>query len=313
MIARRPLTRPNMSIFRWLITSLLFFVSFSGPNSDAAGPINVYVVNYPLKYFAERIGGDHVRVEFPVPADVDPAYLGPDLADIAAFQKADLILLNGAGYARWVANVSLPRSKIVDTSRKFKNRYIYTEEVATHSHGAAGEHAHEALAFTTWLDLEFAARQAEAISVALSRKRPELRNSFQRNLEALVSDLRGLDRDIQTVVSKNPAIPLIVSHPVYDYFTKRYGLNVVSVHWEPDEVLHNSQIQELKGILQQHPAKWLIWEGPPIPASVAKLKKTLAVDSLVFDPCGNVPDSGDFMTVMRHNVEDLRRAFSVTQ
>ena len=313
MIARRPLTRPNMSIFRWLITSLLFFVSFSGPNSDAAGPINVYVVNYPLKYFAERIGGDHVRVEFPVPADVDPAYWDPDLADIAAFQKADLILLNGVGYARWVANVSLPRSKIVDTSRKFKNRYIYTEEVATHSHGAAGEHAHEALAFTTWLDLEFAARQAEAISVALSRKRPELRNSFQRNLEALVSDLRGLDRDIQTVVSKNPAIPLIVSHPVYDYFTKRYGLNVVSVHWEPDEVLHNSQMQELKGILQQHPAKWLIWEGPPIPASVAKLKKTLAVDSLVFDPCGNVPDSGDFMTVMRHNVEDLRRAFSVTQ
>ena len=307
------LIKQNMGLLRGLFTTILFISAFSVPNSDAAGPINVYVVNYPLKYFAERIGGNHVRVEFPVPADVDPAYWDPDLADIAAFQKADLILLNGAGYARWVANVSLPRSKIVDTSRKYKNRYIYTEEVATHSHGAAGEHAHEALAFTTWLDLEFAARQAEAIAVALNRKRPELRNSFQRNLEALVSDLRGLDRDIQTVVSKNPAIPLIVSHPVYDYFTKRYGLNVVSVHWEPDEVLHNSQIQELKGILQQHPAKWLIWEGPPIPASVAKLKKTLAVDSLVFDPCGNVPDSGDFMTVMRHNVEDLGRAFSVTQ
>ena len=212
-----------------------------------------------------------------------------------------------------MANVSLPRSKIVDTSRKFKNRYIYTEEVATHSHGATGEHAHEALAFTTWLDLELAARQAEAIAVALSRKRPELRNRFQSNLEALVTDLEGLDRDIQTMVSKNPTLPLIVSHPVYDYFTKRYGLNAVSVHWEPDEVLHNSQLQELKGILQQHPAKWLIWEGAPVPASVTKLNKTLAVDSLVFDPCGNMPDSGDFMTVMRHNVEDLRRAFSAAQ
>jgi zinc transport system substrate-binding protein len=312
MIPRRPLTRPNMSSIRWLLTFILLIVGVSVQNSDAAGPLNVYVVNYPLKYFAERIGGDHVRVKFPVAADVDPAYWNPDLADIAAYQQADLILLNGAGYAKWVANVSLPRSKIVDTSRKFKNRYIYTEEVATHSHGAAGEHAHEALAFTTWLDLEFAAQQAGAIAAALSRKRPELRNRFQSNLEALVTDLKGLDRDIQTMVSKNPAIPLIVSHPVYDYFTKRYGLNVVSVHWEPDEVLHNSQLRELKGILQQHPAKWLIWEGPPVPASVAKLK-TLGVDSLVFDPCGNVPDSGDFMTVMRHNVEDLRRAFSVTQ
>ena len=303
----------NICPLRWILSIVIPLIVLPINYSDAAGPLNVYVVNYPLKYFAERIGGDHVRVEFPVPADVDPAYWGPDLADIAAYQKADLILLNGAGYARWVANVSLPRSKIVDTSRKFKNRYIYTEEVATHSHGATGEHAHEALAFTTWLDLELAARQAEAIAVALSRKRPELRNRFQSNLEALVTDLEGLDRDIQTMVSKNPTLPLIVSHPVYDYFTKRYGLNVVSVHWEPDEVLHNSQLQELKGILQQHPAKWLIWEGAPVPASVTKLNKTLAVDSLVFDPCGNMPDSGDFMTVMRHNVEDLRRAFSAAQ
>ena len=303
----------NICPLRWILSIVIPLIVLPINYSDAAGPLNVYVVNYPLKYFAERIGGDHVRVEFPVPADVDPAYWGPDLADIAAFQKADLILLNGAGYARWVANVSLPRSKIVDTSRKFKNRYIYTEEVATHSHGATGEHAHEALAFTTWLDLELAARQAEAIALALGRKRPELRNRFQSNLEALVTDLEGLDRDIQTMVSKNPTLPLIVSHPVYDYFTKRYGLNAVSVHWEPDEVLHNSQLQELKGILQQHPAKWLIWEGAPVPASVTKLNKTLAVDSLVFDPCGNMPDSGDFMTVMRHNVEDLRRAFSAAQ
>ncbi|MCW9077857.1 MAG: hypothetical protein OQK74_01640, partial [Gammaproteobacteria bacterium] len=33
-------------------------------------------------------------------------------------------------------------------------------------------------------------------------------------------------------------------------------------------------------------------------ASVDKLK-TLGVDSLVFDPCGNVPEQGDFLTVMR--------------
>jgi zinc transport system substrate-binding protein len=37
--------------------------------------------------------------------------------------------------------------------------------------------------------------------------------------------------------------------------------------------------------------------------------KTLGVDSLVFDPCGNVPDQGDFMTVMRHNVDNLVKAF----
>jgi hypothetical protein len=52
----------------------------------------------------------------------------------------------------------------------------------------------------------------------------------------------------------------------------------------------------------------MIWEGEPVRASVDKLKK-LGVDSLVFDPCGNRPDQGDFITVMRSNVDNLRKAF----
>ena len=308
MAHKKTLSKPNMAPFWWIVTIILSLIFLLVRYSMAAGPINVHVVNYPLKYFAERIGGDHVRVGFPVPAGEDPAYWNPGLADIAAYQKADLILLNGAGYAKWVATVSLPRSKMVDTSRNFKDRYIYTKTVATHTHGAAGEHAHEALGFTIWLDFELAARQAEAIAAAMARKRPELRDTFERNFNALSKDLMRLDRDVQAIVSKNPTKPLIVSHPVYDYFTKRYGFNVVSVHWEPDEDLHPSQLGELKEILQQHPSKWMIWEGPPVPASVAKLK-TLGVGSLVFDPCGNVPENGDFMVVMRQNVNDLRKAF----
>lgn len=103
---------------------------------------------------------------------------------------------------------------------------------------------------------------------------------------------------------------MAVSHPVYDYFSRRFGLNIVSVHWEPDQVPNNSQLSEFKAILEQHPAQWMIWEGEPVQASVDKLK-ALGVDSLVFDPCGNVPAQGDFMTVMQKNAEDLRRAFTM--
>jgi zinc transport system substrate-binding protein len=298
----------NLDALRWIAATILFFFAFSVQPSAAAEPLKVYVVNYPLKYFAERIGGNHVRVEFPVPPDVDPAYWNPDLANISAFQSADLILLNGAGYAGWVARVSLPQSKMVDTSRKFKDRYISIKEVMTHSHGAAGQHAHEVLAFTTWLDLTLAVRQAEAVVSAMDRKRPELRDTFQRNYKALAGDLNALDRDIQAIVSQQSSMPLVVSHPVYDYFARRYGLNIMGVHWEPDQVPGSEQWSKFKAILMQHPAKWMIWENQPVQASVDGLK-TLGVDSLVFDPCGNVPDQGDFMTVMRRNVDNLRKAF----
>ena len=42
--------------------------------------------------------------------------------------------------------------------------------------------------------------------------------------------------------------------------------------------------------------------------SVERLK-VMGMESLVFDPCGNVPDQGDFMTVMLRNFENLKSAF----
>ena len=100
----------------------------------------------------------------------------------------------------------------------------------------------------------------------------------------------------------------MVSHPVYDYFARGYELNIKSVHWEPDEIPTNENMMELNHILKEHPAKWMIWEGKPVQESVERLK-AISIDSLVFDPCGNAPDQGDFMSVMRQNLENLSPAF----
>jgi zinc transport system substrate-binding protein len=99
-----------------------------------------------------------------------------------------------------------------------------------------------------------------------------------------------------------------VSHPVYDYLARGYGLNIRSVHWEPDEIPTTEQMLELNSILKDHPAKWRIWEGEPIKESVDRLK-AIGIQSVVFDPCGNMPGQGDFMSVMRQNVENLKKVF----
>ena len=297
----------NLSLRKILFINITFAL-LAIHSSIAAERLTVYVVNYPLQFFAERIGGEHVNVVFPAPADVDPAYWMPDTPTIAAYQQADLILLNGAGYARWVNKATLPRFRMVITSAGFKEQYIETAEIPTHSHGSEGEHAHESLAFTTWIDFSFAAKQAKAIAEALSRKRTDLRHIFQKNYAAFEKDLMALDKTIKEVVSNNRARPLVVSHPVYDYFARRYGLNIRSVHWEPDDILTNEQMMELNSLLKEHPAKWMLWEGNPMKQSAERLK-AIGVDSLVFNPCGNTPDQGDFLSVMRRNVENLKPAF----
>ena len=245
---------------------------------------------------------------FPIPADIDPAYWMPDAKTISDYQQADLILLNGANYAKWVNKVALPRFRMVNTSAAFKDRYIEAAEILTHSHGAAGEHGHEALAFTTWIDLSLAADQAKAIAKALSRKKPALKDTFQKNYEKLERELLKLDRDIKHVVFKDQSRPLVVSHPVYDYFARGYGLNIISVHWEPDEIPTNVQMVELHNTLKDLPAQWMIWEGEPVKEAIDRLQ-AVGMQSVVFDPCGNEPDQGDFMSVMRQNVENLKAAF----
>ena len=270
--------------------------------------LNVYVVNYPLKYFAERIGGPHVEVTLPVPAGEDPVYWTPTIADIAAYQQADLILLNGAGYAKWVSKVSLPRGKIVDTAKGFKDQFITVKENMTHSHGTEGAHAHEGLAFTTWLDLSLAVKHAEAVADALVRKRPQQEDLFRTNFHSLAKDLLALDERIRSTVSSNTERPVIFSHPVYEYFEHAYRLNGKSVHWEPDQDPTPDQINALKKVLQTHPAQWMVWEGAPN-KSAGEVLKALGIRSAVFNPCGNTPVKGDFLSIMQENATNLDNVF----
>jgi len=280
----------------------------SGRGALAGERLSIYTVNYPLVYFAERIAGDLATVTFPAPPDVDPAFWMPDPETITAYQGADLILLNGADYAKWTAKVSLPRSRVVDTSRGFRDQYIQQPNLTTHSHGPSAQHSHGGIAFTTWLDLHQAAQQAEAIAQALFRKRPDAKEQIERNLEALKGDLLGLDTRISEIVRGKPGRPLLASHPVYQYLARRYGLNLRSVMWEPEEVPSEGQWGEFEGILRDHPAKWMIWEGEPAEKTVERLR-ALGVESVVFDPCTNRPSAGDFLTVMTQNAGSLHLIF----
>ena len=273
------------------------------------GAISVYVVNYPLKYFAERIGGPHVEVYFPAPADEDPAYWMPDAETISKYQQADLILLNGAGYEKWVDSASLPKSKLCNTSAAFVKDYIALEDALTHSHGPEGKHAHGGTAFTTWLDPMLAAQQADAVRASLAELQPENADAFQQNFDVLKNDLEALDKEIADTVGEASDRPVVFSHPVYQYFAKRYGLNARSVHWEPDEPPTHAMWAELKSLLAELPAKWMIWEGDPLAQTVAKLAE-LGVDSVTFAPCSNVPAEGDYLGVQRKNLANLARVYS---
>lgn len=299
---------------RWVtvFALVLFILGIYGQSfaaSKNAKP-TVAVVNYPLKYLAERIAGDRVNVVFPIPPGVDPAFWAPEPKGVLSYQRADLVLLNGATYGKWLDKVSLAWRKLVNTSESFKDRYIAVRERATHSHGPEGAHAHFGTAFTTWLDFQQAAQQAKAVRMAFDKLIPDGKQQFAANFKSLEADLLALDRKIEVLVQGKQAHPLVASHPVYDYFARRYRLSIRSVLWEPDQFPTDKQWVAVKELLKGHPAKWMVWESDPNPRTIERLK-SIGVESLVFDPCGNVPSQGDFLSVMRRNVTNLEAALAL--
>ena len=272
-----------------------------------ADDVRIFASNYPLSYFAERISGKPEIVIFPE-IDGDPAFWEPKPADIITIQQADIILLNGATYEKWQTAVSLPKRKIVDTSKAFRQNFIIMEEAVDHAHGPSGAHSHSGTAFTTWIDLNQAAFQAKAIKDAMAKQKVTSEKNLNRNFDSLIEDLRVLDTEISKMTQGHSTIPLVASHPVYQYFARRYGLNINAVMWEPDAFPDEQMWTHLEEIVKEHPAKWMIWEGDALPQSVAKLKE-MGIESIVFDPCGNRPERGDLLSVMRQNVVNLKRIF----
>jgi len=249
------------------------------------------------------------KIHLSPPADVDPAFWKPQPEDIQGMQKSDLILLNGASYESWLATVTLPTSKLVTTSAGFKDELIPLEASETHTHGPSGEHAHSGTAFTTWLDLSLAVKQAQATRDAMSKRWPEHEAQFSAQFEKLKSELEALDREFAKVVSADAKPPVLFSHPVYQYSERRYGINGRSLHWEPGEMPTEAMWGKLNAVLASHPAKWMLWEGAPLPAVVDRLR-AMGIESLVYSPCSGKPDQGDFLKVMRENLQNLKQVYS---
>jgi zinc transport system substrate-binding protein len=259
--------------------------------------------NYPLYFFASELAGDSAEVILP---DIEggPANWKPGSADINLLQSADLIVLNGAGYESWLDWVTLPKGRLLDSSAGFADRLLPLREETVHQHGPAGEHSHEGLAFTVWLDPELAALQATAIEQAIARLAPENADHYRGRLAALQQRLAALDEEFLRAFGQVGGQPLVFSHPVYQYLEARYRLNGISVHWEPGEEPGTHAMLDFMESLRTHPAQLMVWEDEPLASSEEQLLQ-LGVRSVSFHTAANRGQNGDFFAVMEANIERL--------
>lgn len=281
---------------------------------ERARPL-VAVTNAPLAAMVERIAGEWVDVELPIPNGVDPPFWKPEPEAVLRMQGADLVLLNGATYERWLPTVQLPMSRTVDTGSSFRGQLMDLADEVVHSHGPEGEHSHRGKAFTTWLDFSLAAQQARAVGEAIATRLPAIAGNPERaaavraNAQALADQLRGLSLRCEAAGRHLQGQTVLASHPVFDYLARRAGLALQSVHWEPGEMPSADEWQRFDALRTAHPATLMLWEGEPGEETRRELDgRGIAV--LVFDPAGAADNraASVWLGAMEANVARLEAA-----
>ncbi|MCB9845190.1 MAG: zinc ABC transporter substrate-binding protein [Phycisphaeraceae bacterium] len=288
-------------------------------SNDAPPPAwatpTVMTTFYPTLYFAQRIGGESVSVSCPVPEDEDAIFWQPDDRQIAAYQRADMIIINGAEFEKWVATVSLPDSHIVNSAAALPDPLI-TFEAVTHSHGLGGAHTHEGIDGHTWVDPVNARLQAQAIRDAMIARWPDRAAAFRSSFDTLARDLNALDTRIKEITPRLAGVVILCSHPAYNYLARRQGWTIINLALDPEAELDQEARSAISHALEGAPQgapRLLLWESEPLSATSQSLQSDFDVQSVVFSPCELLGETdqlagADYLSVMRDNIDRLESA-----
>ncbi|MDV7144289.1 metal ABC transporter substrate-binding protein [Tropicimonas sp. TH_r6] len=271
-----------------LYRAILATLTLAAPPALADTSRTIAAVNAPLAYIASVLGGAQVDVIYPLPPDVDPAYWSPSPEEVQAYQQADLILLNGAGYAGWVESALLPRARLVDTTAAVQALLIPAEtETVAHKHGPEGEHAHDgAYAFTTWLDPQIAEAQIAAAAGAISARWPDMAPQIEQRTADLRAEIAAMDAALSRFFSKVSERQIFASHPIYQYLDYAYPGDITALHWEPDTDPGEQEWSafELAIDADRHPI--MLWEDFATAGTQQRLEG-LGVEIIVLNPMAN--------------------------
>ncbi|OIJ30996.1 zinc ABC transporter substrate-binding lipoprotein AdcA [Staphylococcus sp. LCT-H4] len=194
--------------------------------------IKINTTVYPLKSFAEQIGGEHVSVESIYPEGTDMHSFEPTQKDIISASKADLFIYTGDDLdpvAKKVAATIKTQDKKLALEDKLDKSQLLTdqhshEESEEHNHGSEeGHHHHGGYDPHIWLDPKFDQTFAKEIKDELIKKDPNHKKEYEKNYKKLNKELIQIDEKMKDTTKDKKGNAVFISHESMGYLANRYG------------------------------------------------------------------------------------------
>ncbi|MCM3732477.1 zinc ABC transporter substrate-binding protein [Fictibacillus nanhaiensis] len=317
---------------------LLLIISAACGNKSADkkdGTLNIYTTMYPLEYFTERIGGKHVEVSSIIPHGADAHTYEPSTKKMVEITEGDAFVYNKLESDEFSSSVADTLKEedvpIVDAAKGVELAHMEEhEDEGTHeehegeeshedhegeeSHENEEHHEHGSLDPHIWLDPVLAQQMADNIYNGLVKIKPDAKDDFKKNHEALIKDLKELDSAFKNSVENAPKDAFIVSHAAYGYWAERYGLEQIAISGlSPSHEPSQHQIENIIKNAKKEKISYILFEenvNNKVAAMINKEvgAKTMTLHNLETLTKEDINNNRDYLSIMKENIETLSKA-----
>ncbi|KGX84384.1 metal ABC transporter solute-binding protein, Zn/Mn family [Pontibacillus marinus] len=320
-----------MAIMLMMIVTVMSACSTQESSSETG--LTIYTSIYPIQYFTERIGGEHVNANSIYPPGVDAHTYEPTAKTMAEIATSDAFIYLGAGlegFAESAAN-ALAEEK-VQLMELGAHEELFTK-VEVDNHGEHGEHEeheenhdeehkgdhdhnHSGKDPHVWLDPLRSQMMAKYIKQELVKLAPEHKEQFNENYEKLVNDLESLHEQFKSVTQQADQNKLLVSHAAYGYWEQRYGIEQISVNGiSPNSEPSQKDVKQLIEKTKKENLSYMIFEQN-VSNQVASMiqreigAKALTIHNLSVRTEQDIKEEQDYLSLMKHNLNVLEKALN---
>jgi len=259
-----------------------------------------------LADMTQNIGGEHVQTSSIVPVGGDPHIYEPKPSDAQLAAKADLILKNGLTFEGWLTEL------IENSGTKAKSVLVTAglDPIASLTYeNSADPHA--------WMDASYGLIYAQNIKDALIELDPEHTEAYQANFDLYAKEIAALHRYIQEQINQIPEQQrvLITSHDAFQYFGRRYGLQLESIlGTSTDAEAQTTDVIRLTKVIKSSGVPAVFIESTVNPKMLQQIAKDTGVrigGKLFSDSIGG-PESEapTYLDMLRYNTDTIVKALT---
>ncbi len=303
-----------------LLAATVLLAGCGQMGDDASGDGRRAVASfYPLAWVTERVAGDDWTVENLTQPGQEPHDLELDIAQTAALEDADLIVLEEGfqpavdGTVEGAEGPVLDAAAVVDllpaSEEEDEHAGETEEEHAEHADEEGHDHGDTDPHF--WLDPLLVADFADAVADELAEVDPDAASTYADNAAALRTELESLDADYTEGLASCERTTTVVSHQAFAYLA-RYGLDFEPIAGlSPDAEATAADLARLQQLITDDGVTTVFSERLVSPKMAEPLADDLGVSTAILDPIEGLSDDTadeDYLSLMRENLTALQQA-----